>query len=142
MVDEEKKEIPRKRIFSVTYIALFQKRFEDAISEGNLGAARTALGDIEKMPGKTSVEQVDRLIVLVEGYKTLTEGYEALGIFGNERKDRLLERMLELKKYRHSTGQNGNGSATLEEDIHQLRRYRAVGDIDELEALRDRLSGI
>ncbi len=90
-----------KPIFSITYSALHQRRFEESLKDGQL---ETALQILERFPNATlPKEKIERLIVMVEGYKAVAQSKSGL-------------ENGELKSYR-----NLGSLAEIEKQLEQLR---------------------
>lgn len=139
-IEAEEKEEKKRNAFSLIYSREHQDRF---IVEMMRGDFENALGVLEQMPlTENSVGKIERLIVLVEGYKMISS------IFYNGHKKKEIEKeFLNLKEklfYYENMG-------SPDELIHRLRlleKYMEIGSPEQInqelidyDSLRERLGG-
>lgn len=99
-------------VFSRTYYALAQRKFEEAWGRGDYEAAVRIL---DNMPfGRDIKEKLERMVVLVEGYKAIVQS------------------KLDPAKIRELGGK-------IEELEAVIAAYRGMGSIEDLQDLRDKL---
>ena len=103
--------------FSTIYGAYHQRRFRELLEKGDL---EKAVETLERMPtGLTTLERIDRLRVIIEGYKMIINNYSKI-----------------------SNLQSAQDPHSLVDITDRLRAYEEIGTPEEFRELKKFIKGL
>ena len=134
------------KYFFELYDALTQRRFEEALDDGELEKAATILNGLPS--GRELYENVQKVKIMIEGYKAIISNINSINSLSFDERDELIRyreygelEILEKIKYDYDKvkkvmeDMDIDDIEELEEDLKELERYRGFGDLEYLTML-------